>query len=529
MKPLFSVTQIRYIETVCAIDAGILMQRAAQAISLWLQRQLQAEQQVLFLAGAGHNGGDALNAALNLAAVQADVVITVWLTALPEQCVPLTQQAYAKIEQAQYPNLTIKIVTSEHEVPPEPVVDWIVDGLFGIGLSRAITGVSARLIHLANRLAAEEARILAIDVPSGLNADHGQLMQTVQTFPEDLERQNTVPQLPENNAVAISAHHTLTMLGLKPGLYMAAGRDYVGEVHLAKLDVPETAYPEPQAYLNDPACFHAALPRRSHNSHKGHYGKLAIIGGNSGMIGAALLSARAALFSGAGKIIVGLLATPIQTVDWLYPELMLTSATTLELTQFQAILIGPGMGKVTDTLLETVLQQATPCIIDADAINQIADSAGLFDLLCQRSRNHYTTVLTPHPLEAARLLHTSVTSIQGARLAAAQKLAQKTGATIVLKGSGTVISETDQAILINPTGNGALASAGTGDVLAGVIAAFVAQGMSGYLAASAAVWLHGQAADDLVMTENGPIGLNASALAAAIRARLNLLGLSEFG
>jgi hydroxyethylthiazole kinase-like uncharacterized protein yjeF len=247
------------------------------------------------------------------------------------------------------------------------------------------------------------------------------------------------------------------------------------------------------------------------------------------MIGAALLSARAALFSGAGKIVVGLLATPIQTVDWLYPELMLTSATTLELTQFQAILIGPGMGAVTDTLLEAVLQQATPCIIDADAINQIANSDRLFELLYQRSSNHYTTVLTPHPLEAARLLRTDVTSIQDARLAAAQALAKKTGATVVLKGSGTIICETDQAILINPTGNGALASAGTGDVLAGVIAAFVAQGMSGYSAASAAVWLHGQAADDLVMTENGPIGLNASALAAAIRARLNLLDLSECG
>ena len=389
-------------------------------------------------------------------------------------------------------------------------------------------GVVAKLIHLANRLAAEGARILAIDVPSGLNADHGQLIQTIQTLPDGWERQNIVPQLPENNTVAICAHHTLTMLGLKPGLYMADGRDYAGEIHLAKLDIPATVYPKPQAYLNDPEHFHTALPRRLHNSHKGHYGKLAIIGGSSGMIGAALLSARAALFSGAGKIIVGLLATPIQAVDWLYPELMLTSADTLELAEFQAVLIGPGMGKVTDTLLEAVLQQAAPCVIDADAINQIADSNRLFELLCQRSRNCYTTILTPHPLEAARLLHTSVTSIQDARLAAAQKLAQKTGATVVLKGSGTVICETDQAILINPTGNGALASAGTGDVLAGVIAAFVAQGMSGYLAASAAVWLHGQASDDLVMTENGPIGLNASALATAIRARLNLISLSEF-
>ena len=136
MKPLFSVTQIRHIETACAIDAGILMQRAAQVISLWLQRQLQAEQKILFLAGAGHNGGDALNAALHLAAAQADVDITVWLTALPEQFVPLTRQAYSHIEQAQYPNLTIKIIASEHDVPSEQYVDWIVDGLFGIGLSR---------------------------------------------------------------------------------------------------------------------------------------------------------------------------------------------------------------------------------------------------------------------------------------------------------------------------------------------------------------------------------------------------------
>jgi hydroxyethylthiazole kinase-like uncharacterized protein yjeF len=318
------------------------------------------------------------------------------------------------------------------------------------------------------------------------------------------------------------------MIGLKPGLYMVDGRDFAGEIHLAKLDMPKTAFPEPQAYLNDPEFFHTALPRRLHNSHKGCYGKLAIIGGNSGMIGAALLSARAALFSGAGKIIVGLLAKPVEAVDWLYPELMLTSAETLELAECQAVLIGPGMGKVTEPFLEDVLQQAVPCVVDADAINQIADSGKLFELLCQRRQNQYTTVLTPHPLEAARLLHTSVASIQEARMSAAQKLAQTTGATVVLKGSGTVICEANHATLINPSGNGALASAGTGDVLAGVIAALVAQGLSGYVAASAAVWLHGQAADDLVMTENGPIGLNASALLTAIRARLNLISLSAF-
>lgn len=511
MKPLFSIEQIRHIETDSAIEANILMRRAAQAISLWLQRQLQAGERVLFLAGAGNNGGDALTAAFMLAAAQPDVTIEIWLTALPEQCTPLTQQAYSKLQQAHYPNIATKIITSEHELPSTRAADWIVDGLFGIGLSKPITSIPATLVSIANDLALQGTRILAIDLPSGLDANHGNTSSSTQP--------NETPP------VVIRAHHTLTMIGLKPGLYTSYGRDYAGEIHLAKLDIPETFYPTPQAYLNDPEFFQAALPQRPHSGHKGNYGKLAILGGAHGMIGAPLLSGRAALLSGAGKITIGLLATSNPMVDWLYPELMLTSATDLDLNKFQALLIGPGMGQATHDLIAAALQQTTPCIIDADALNQIADSDELLEKLYQRKNKHYATILTPHPLEAARLLCSDVASIQSARLESAKMLANKTGATIVLKGSGTVICETDQPILINPTGNGALATAGTGDVLAGVIAALVAQGMSGYLAASASVWLHGQAADDLVITGHGPIGLNASALAMAIRARLNQINL----
>ena len=505
MQPLFSVAQIRQIEQTSPLPPAELMQRAAHAVKQWLQQRLHAGQSALFLAGPGNNGGDALLAAALLATACPTIFVEVWLAANPKKLPYEAAGAYATVQQQQAPHLQIKVLADNAQAPTcTKVPDWIVDGLFGIGLTRAIEGRDAQLLQYAQQQAHQGAKILALDVPSGLNVDSGYVVDSK-----------------EGKRTILPADHTLTMIGLKPGFYMVDGRDYTGEIHLNDLDIPAHCLPKPCAVLNELALFQAALPRRYHRSHKGSHGALAIIGGGVGMIGAPLLSARAALFGGAGKVKVGLLQQANLGVDILYPELMITLAAALRLEDYQTLLLGPGMGSLGVEWIAAALEQAVPCVLDADALNQIAASPLLRQSLTTRGSQNRATILTPHPLEAARLLACSVDVVQHARLDAAAKLARQFKATIVLKGSGTVIAAEDEQIVINPTGNGALASAGTGDVLAGLIAALVVQGMPTYLAACAGVWLHGQAADDLVAQGQGPVGLNASALAAVIRQQLN--------
>ena len=505
MQTLFSIAQIRQIEHAAPLPPTELMQRAAQAVTQWLQQRLHAGQSVLFLAGPGNNGGDALLAATLLAKVCPTIFIQVWLAAHPEKLPYEAAYAYAAAQQQQSSHLQINILADNAGVPTcSNVPDWIVDGLFGIGLTRAIEGRDAQLLEYAQQQANQGAKILALDVPSGLNADSG----------------HAVNGLMANSAI-LHADHTLTMIGLKPGFYMVGGRDYTGEIHLNDLGIPAYCLPQPCAILNELALFQAALPCRYHRHHKGSHGSLAIIGGRAGMVGAPLLCARTALFGGAGKVQVGLLHQTNLDVDILYPELMLTLANALRLEDYQTLLLGPGMGSIGTEWIASALEQVAPCVLDADALNQIAASPLLRQSLAARGSQNKVTILTPHPLEAARLLACSVDAVQKARVDVAAKMAQQFKATIVLKGSGTVIAAEGEQIVINPTGNGALASAGTGDVLAGLIAALLVQGMPSYLAACAGVWLHGQAADDLVADGQGPVGLNASALAAAIRQRLN--------
>ncbi len=505
MQPLFSVAQIRQIEHTSPLPPAELMQRAAHAVKQWLQQRLHAEQRVLFLAGPGNNGGDALLAAALLAKACPTIFIEVWLAAHPKELPYEAACAYATAQQQQQAShLKINVLADNAQVPTcSKVPDWIVDGLFGIGLTRAIEGRDAQLLAYAQQQAHQGAKVLALDVPSGLNADSGHVVGS------------------EVKSTILPADHTLTMIGLKPGFYMVDGRDYTGEIHLNDLEIPTHCLPTPCAVLNAPALFQAMLPRRYHRSHKGSHGSLAIIGGGVGMVGAPLLSARAALLSGAGKVKVGLLHQANLSVDTLYPELMLTLASALRFEDDQTLLLGPGMGNLGAELIAVALEQAAPCVLDADALNQIATSPLLRQGLTARGSQNRVTILTPHPLEAARLLACSVDAVQKARLGTATKLAQQFKATIVLKGSGTFIAAEGEQRVVNPTGNGALASAGTGDVLAGLIAALVVQGMPAYLAVCAGVWLHGQAADDLVALGQGPVGLNAGALAAAIRQRLN--------
>jgi hydroxyethylthiazole kinase-like uncharacterized protein yjeF len=314
-----------------------------------------------------------------------------------------------------------------------------------------------------------ENPILAVDLPTGLNAESGYV---------------STPH--------VRTTHTLCLLTLKPGLYTAHGRDVSGTVWLdgLGLDQQDCAELNPSAYLS---AYPAPL-QRLHASHKGSFGDVAIIGGAPGMTGAALLAASAALYAGAGRVFVSLLDTDAVQVDISQPELMFRPFNHLNLASM-VLVCGCGGGTAVEAVMRAVLASPSPLVLDADALNVLAKSKPLQTLLLRRSESSFATVLTPHPLEAARLLMTTVQEIQNNRLHAAQQLVRQFGCIVVLKGSGTVIAAPGQVPFINPTGNGKLATPGSGDVLAGLVGAGLAAGLEPFTAAREAVFRHGEAAD----------------------------------
>lgn len=491
MQPLYTVAQIRQIETESArrLPAGALMQRAGQAsanAALDLLPFATSRASVLVLAGPGNNGGDALEAAAHLAHAGAQVAIVYFEGGAAPERVRAVERARAS---------PARFVMEDAIAG----VEWhlVIDGLFGIGLTRPITGAFAVLVAAVNALACP---VLALDVPSGLDADTGCIVGPA--------------------GCAVRATRTLTFIGDKPGLHTCDGRDHAGAVNVAHLDIDAAHYPPATIHLNDVALFAQAAATRQQNSHKGSYGIVAVLGGAPGMTGAPVLAGRAALHAGAGRVFL-CFAGPALQCDPGQPELMCRAAHGVDFATGVTV-AGPGLGGSDEAahLLEQAIASPQPLVVDADGLNLVAARAGLAARLRGRKAD---TVLTPHPLEAARLLATSVGAIQRDRLDSARRLAAALHAIVVLKGSGTVIAAPGGAIVINPTGNPALATAGTGDVLAGLCGALLAQGWPGWEAALGAVWLHGMAADVLVAEGVGPVGLTAGELVAAIRTALNRL------
>ncbi|MEN9374264.1 MAG: hypothetical protein RIR79_1816 [Pseudomonadota bacterium] len=297
-------------------------------------------------------------------------------------------------------------------------------------------------------------------------------------------------------ANCIRADYTLALGTLSAGLFTADGRAMCGEIWFNDLGLSPSE--EPCAFLNAPP----ALPARPHNTHKGSFGDVAIIGGAAGMSGAALLAGTAALHGGAGRVFIGLLGllglseAAHAALLSLQPELMVRQPHELhELIVHHAITIvaGCGGGAGIAAHLPSILQNAHKLVLDADALNALANNPLLQAALHNRPAG--TTVLTPHPLEAARLMNISVAEVQSNRLNSAQMLANRFACVVILKGSGSIIAAPNTLPRINPTGNARLAAAGTGDVLAGLLGAYLAAGMDAQGAACAAVFRHGEVAD----------------------------------
>ncbi len=465
-----------------------LMERAGAAAAA-TARDMAGERggRIVVLAGPGNNGGDALVVARLLRAAfhEVTVVFRDDASRLPREAAT-AHQAFVAAGGA-----------TEADPPPagSPVA-LVVDGLFGVGLKRALAPSHARLVEWANGCGAP---ILALDVPTGLDADTGIAMAPV-----------------------IRADVTATFLALKPGMLTAAGPELCGRVQLHTLGVAPDAAAVQGRCLRWAAVAQAlphVLARDTVNVHKGSFGTLGVVGGGDGMLGAPLLAARAALRLGAGRVVVGFVATSHPAVDLACPELMLGDAGAA-LGAANALVVGPGMGRgdAARGHLADALDGDLPLVLDADALNLVAQDAALRAALRTRSA---TRLLTPHPAEAARLLDTEVAAIQHDRLAAARKLASAFGAHVVVKGAGSVVAHPDGRYAINASGSAALASAGTGDVLAGMAGALLAQRVDPAEALEVAVCLHGAAADDLVARGTGPVGLPASMLADAARDLVN--------
>jgi len=491
---LYTVAQIRAIEQ-SAIDelpAGTLMQRAGKAVAaaaIALLPKDQSDSRVLVAVGPGNNGGDALVAALELA--MHDVTICIVMPVAPGELSSDAKTALDNANSKLVPFIELSNLLNDQQW------DLAIDGLFGIGLTRPVQGDFRTLVEYLNQLSCP---VLAIDVPSGLDADHG-----------------TVVGL---NGIAVKASTTISFIANKPGLHTLHGRDHAGNVLVDDLAIERSLFNEPIAQLNRPVLFTSALHPRLHASHKGQHGDLYVMGGASGMTGAVLLAARAGAMTGAGRVFAGFIDTA-PPFDPVHLELMCRSAPSLFPTR-GAIVVGPGMGmsKEAHDLLSRMLSIDLALVIDADALNLLAIEPGLQHRLIHRRA---ATLLTPHPLEAARLLEISVEQIQHDRLGAAKKLATKFQSVVILKGSGTVIADPTEQVVINTTGNPALATAGTGDVLAGLCGSLLAQNWPLWEAALAAVWIHGDAADSMVADSLGPIGITATELLPYIRKSLNQL------
>lgn len=473
--PLFDQAATRRIEEAAAarLPPHTLMQCAGEATARLARALAPHARRIWIACGPGNNGGDGLEAALHLRTAGYPVTVT-WL-GQPGHAPADAQRSWQRARDA---------CVAFADTPPPDLgpADLCVDALLGIGLAPggAQRAPDPRLRAWLDALHASPAPVLAVDLPSGLLADTGQ-------YAGGLAPPGATPPR--------SARHTLSLLTLKPALFTGAGRDAAGAVWLHDLGVAPGTEP-PCAWLSG-----APAPlARAHASHKGSYGDVAVVGGEGlalrglGMSGAALLAASAALHGGAGRVLVALLDEGLQPLDTAQPELMLRHFDALDL-ECLTVVCGCGGGEAVRPLLPRVLAAAPRLVLDADALNAIAADPALQHQLSDRAARGQATVLTPHPLEAARLLGLDTAQVQAHRLQAARLLAERFRCVAVLKGSGSVVAEPGQPPAINPTGNARLATAGTGDVLAGLVGARLASGHRAFDAAAGACWLHGRAAD----------------------------------
>ena len=485
---IYRTAQVRELDQL-AISGGVpgytLMCRAGQAALNELRSRWPRASRILVLCGAGNNGGDGY--VVGRLAHEAGLKPMVVALTDPEALRGDARLAWEMLVRAGLP-------IYEWEPGLLNVAEVVVDGILGTGIARPLEGRPKEVVQQINQ---SKKPVLALDVPTGLNADTGQAL-----------------------GEAIRADATVTFVGLKLGLYTGAAWDHTGDIVFADLDIASSVREQVHAVGTriDGNLVHEVLPPRSRAAHKGNFGRVVLVGGGAGMPGAIKLAAEAALFVGAGTVTVLTRPEHVGVVLAGRPELMVRGvddATVAEsvLSNADVIAVGPGLGVDSwgRAMLDAVLKVDKPTVVDADGLNCLVGSG----------KKRANWVLTPHPGEAARLLQLDSGSVQRDRLKSAAALLEAHGGIIVLKGPGTIVATSGEGPWICDRGNPGMAAPGMGDVLTGVIAGVAGQCGDLFSAARAGVFIHGAAGDDAAKAI-GQRGLVASNLMPYLVRRVNL-------
>ncbi len=454
-------------EPISSID---LMERASLAVVKWLLKQYPAADSYGIYCGKGNNGGDGLAIARILH--EQHFPVSVHILEFGHKGTDDFQTNLARLHQ--YPEIDIHFVQSTDQIHPIPESQVIIDALFGSGLNRALEGLTATLVEHLNQSGND---IISIDIPSGLFTDRS-----------------------SKGAIAIKAKHSLSFQCYKPAFLFAENSAYTGELHLLDIGLHPDYYRQLQVQLEitDAPLIRSIYKPRQKFAHKGHYGHALLVAGSFGKMGAAILSVRSCLHSGAGLVTCQIPGSGYPVMQSAVPEAMvvtdknelINTAVSADLSAYDAIGIGPGIGTAGETimLLHDLLDAYRhPVVLDADALNILGLQKDLLPLIPAGS------ILSPHPKEFERMFGQSVNDFDRAILA--MKMAKELGLVIILKGHFTLIASPDGKGYFNPTGNPGMATAGSGDVLTGILTGLLAQGYHSLEAALLGVYLHGLAGD----------------------------------
>ncbi|MCL7419567.1 MAG: NAD(P)H-hydrate dehydratase [Methylobacter sp.] len=480
---LYRAAQVRELDRIAIQERGIpgfeLMSRAGYAVFQCLRNKWPYAHSVAVFCGAGNNAGDGYIIAR--LALEAGFDANVYSVSDPEKLTGDALTAYRKFIEAKG-----TVVSFHSDLDIE--TDVTIDALLGTGLDRPITGVYAEAIAFINN---NLKHVIAVDIPSGLNADTGNVM-----------------------GYAVKAECTVSFIGLKQGLFTGQAADYSGEIFYASLAVPDDVFESvPSSTVR---VIKTRFPERERCAHKGHYGHVLVIGGEQGFSGAARMAGEAALRVGSGLVSLATRPEHAGLMNLNRPELMchgVENAGQLErlLDKADVIIVGPGLGQSgwANELFSVAINSQKPLVIDADGLN----------LLARAPAAKPNWILTPHPGEAGRLLQRGTAEVQQDRFASVAAIQAKFGGVAILKGAGTLIASEDE-LAVSTSGNPGMASGGMGDVLAGVIAGLLAQGLPMKEAAQQGVHIQGLAADRAV-EKDGERGLLASDLMSHLRQLVN--------
>jgi NAD(P)H-hydrate epimerase len=474
VQRLYTAGQVQRLDKCAIEDHGIpgidLMELAGCSVFEQAMLQFPETRHWLVFCGGGNNGGDGYIVARLAREAGLDVVVCALKSM--DSLTGDAATAASRWREAGGETRAWPVQDFEH-------YDLLVDALLGTGLDRAPAGQYGDAIELMNQSA---AGVVAVDIPSGLNADTGQVMGMA------AEADLTVTL-------------TVTFIGRKRGLYTADGPDFAGNIIFSDLQTPESvrgSIPDSGILIHENK-IRENLPPRRRNTHKGSFGWVLGVGSNRGMSGALRLCGEAALRSGAGKVTLATHPAHADLLNLACPELMVRGVERAEqlknlLQQVDVVVTGTGLGQDSwsEEMFRACMKTRARVVLDADGLNILA---GLFAEMADGDIPLGNWILTPHPAEAGRLLGIQASEVQQDRVARAQQLAQRYNAIVVLKGCGTVIAGPDGRYAICPLGNPGMASAGSGDVLAGVIAALLAQGLSLWEAAATGVVAHARAGD----------------------------------